>query len=148
MVWLLTVSKALHVRPPVASTGDVDTGMKELEETLMSALVYFSETKSHLPAFSTRIQSAFVKATKTIRPKPKEKPKPKPLRQMNLEPLQSLDKSILNQPGLISMHSTTLSGVPSLSLRAPPSYPTMLTQPVASTSGSSGKQASPHFLPS
>src|SRR5258708_12419654 len=112
MVWLLTVSKALHVRPPVASTGDVDTGMKELEETLMSALVYFSETKSHLPAFSTRIQSAFVKATKTIRPKPKEKPKPKPLRPMNLEPLPVLHKRILIHHGLISIPSPTLTPLP------------------------------------
>src|SRR5258708_1807430 len=88
MIWLLTASKALHACPPVASTGQVDTGMKDLEETLISALIYFSKTKSHLPEFSTHIHVVcLVKVTKTIRPKPQEKPKPKPLHQMNLEPL-------------------------------------------------------------
>ena len=40
MVWLLTASKALNACPPVASPGQVDPGMKELEETLISALIY------------------------------------------------------------------------------------------------------------
>ena len=112
----------------------MDKGMKELEETIIRALLYFSETKSHLKGFSSRVTSAFERATKTIgpkpqeRPQPQERPKPKALHQLNLPLLHVLD-----QPGLITMTDTSQSILPPPSL-SPPHLSTALAQPVASTS--------------
>ncbi|KAF8334589.1 uncharacterized protein EI90DRAFT_3014876 [Cantharellus anzutake] len=91
--------------PHFASMGQVDTGMEELEGTIISALVYFSEAKNHFTEFSSHIAFAFKKVATTIRPKQQENPQPQPPRLPSpiiLVP-KTLNKSILDQSGLIAM---------------------------------------------